>query len=1287
MVIRTLLRSALREIRQSLGRYLAILAIVGLGVGFFAGLRICQPDMMATGQDYLDRQAMFDFQLLSTLGFTQEDVDSFAGMEGVAAACGAVSTDFLTEIEPGQEVVVKAHSLTSGINIPRLRSGRMPEAPNECLADARHLPVDVIGRTLPVSPSNDEDTRELLRYDSYTVVGLAWSPYYLNYERGTSSLGSGSVASFLYIPEEGFDFEAYYEIFLTMEDQETAYSDAYKEQMEAVKTAVETLTGQRAVGRYDTLYNDATKEITDAAREIADGWDEYRTQRADAEKELDDARKELTDGEADYEQGQQDYQQGQQDYQQGRRELEDAQRELEDALQTLEEARQEVADGEQELDDARRELDDGWADYQQGKADAEKELEDALQTLEDGEREYNDGLKEYNDGLKELAGAEARIADAEKEVSEGERQLQAAEAELSSAWRQLQAAQQQLSESKAQLDAGRAQLAQGKTQYDAGLAQYDAGLAQYEQQLQQFEAGKPFMDEEAIAAAQAQLDAAKSQLDAVKAQLDAAKSQLDQSEAQLNAGQAQYDAGLREYQSGYAEYESGETQVSAARRELESGRAELEKGQRELADGREELADAKAQLDGARRELDDGWREYNDGKAEAERELAVALQKLEDGEAEYASGARELEEGREKLADGERELTDAQRELRDAQRKLNDARDQLDRAPGELEDARQELDDGWTEYNDGRADADREFADAEDELRDAEQKLADARADLAELKRPTTYVLTREENTGYVCFGNDTSIVAAISVVFPAFFFLVAALVCMTTMTRMVDEQRTQIGVLKALGYSNAQIMGKYLFYSGTAALAGSGAGFALGSIGLPWIIWEIYGMIYGFAPLKFVFSPALTLLSFAAALVCSMGATWYACRVELNRQASELIRPKTPRAGKRVFLEYITPLWKRLSFLHKVSVRNVLRYRSRLIMMVLGIGGCTALLCTGFGIRDSIAHVADDQFDEITLYDYAVTFQDPQTPASVQTYLDRCGWTEDEALLAYSGGMDITSAVGTKSVHCVISSTGSLEGFLSLHSGKTPLPYPGPGEVVLNVGLAENLDIAAGDAVTLRDDELGDLEVTVSAICDNYVFNYVYLSGETWLEQLGEAPAYNTLFLLAHEGADPYQEGTLLLEDDGVGAVSVNAATRDQVDSMLSRLNYIVLVVVLCAAALAFIVLYNLTNINITERIREIATIKVLGFYQNEVASYVFREITILSVLGALMGLGMGKALHSFVMSQIQIDSMFFASRITPLSYLIAFAMTLLFTTVISFGMRPRLRKIDMAESLKSIE
>ena len=523
-MVKTLLRSALREIRQSMGRYLAILAIVGLGVGFFAGLRACQPDMMVTGVKYLEEHGFYDFRLLSTLGFTNEDVAAFAAREGVEAARGAVFTDFLTEIREGHEVVVKAHSITEDINTLKLSAGRMPEAPNECLGDAKYFLEEDLGRVLPVNGDNSEDTRELLKYGGYTVVGLAWSPYYLNYERGTSSLGSGSVAGFVYIPEEGFDFEAYHEIFLAMADAAEPYSDAYGEQMDAWEPEVEDFLEQRAELRYTTLYDDAMEEIRDAEQEIADGWDDYHREKADAEQELDDAYRELTDGESDYEQGQKDFEQGQVDYEQGRRDYADGRQKVSDAQKELDDAQKEVADGEQELVEARRELDDGWAEYNQAKADAERELADAYQKLLDGEREYADGLAEYNDGLKQLEDAEAEIADGERELQDGQRQLNAAESQLNASWAQLESGRQQLEASRAQLDAGE--------------AQYAAGY----QKLQQAAAASGVPIETLLATPEG-------------IQLTTLRSTLD-------AGWQEYNAGLQEYQYGYAQYQEGAAKVA-----------------------------------------------------------------------------------------------------------------------------------------------------------------------------------------------------------------------------------------------------------------------------------------------------------------------------------------------------------------------------------------------------------------------------------------------------------------------------------------------------------------------------------------------------------------------------------------------------------------------------------------------------------------------------------------------------------------------------------------------------
>ncbi len=1089
-MVTTLLRSTLREIRQSLGRYLAILAIIALGVGFFAGLRMCQPSMLETGIVYLGEHDFYDFRLLSTLGFTEEDAAAFAALDGVNCARGSVYTEFLWKKAADDEVVLLAHALTDGVNTPELTAGRMPETGGECLGDANYFTEADLGMSLQVSDSNADDTRELLAYDTYTLVGLAESPLYLNYERGTASIGGGNVDAFVLLRPDGFDSDTFYDIYLKLADSADAYSDAYQQQIDTIKPQVEALLEERAALRYDTLYSDAMAEIQDGEEELADGWAEYRTERADAEQGLADAKADLEAGESDY--------------------------------------------------------------------------ADALAGYEQGQQDYTDGLQQYEDGMAQLQKAKA-----------------------------------QLDDSKAQLDRAKTSLDEGRSSYEQLEALYASGA----QLAQATGTGTP------------------QQLIAVL---------RSGSSPQLSAA---VDQALQPQGSSVQAFLAGWTA------------AEASIGQ-ELNDAY--LAALLAQLDQARAEYDSGLRQYEAGLTSWQAGMA---------------------------------------ELNDAKAGLDEAKKELDRAPGELVDARVKLDDGWKAYYDGLAEAEQEFVDAEQDLTHGEQELSDARQELSKLKAADTYTLTRMENTGYVCFDNDTSIVAAVSLVFPVFFFLVAALVCTTTMKRMVDEQRTQIGVLKALGYYKRQIIGKYLFYSGSAAVAGCLLGYALGSWGLPLIIWEIYGIMYGFAPLEFVFDPVLAVVSFLAALLCSMGATYLSCYLELAKPAAELLRPKTPKAGKRVFLEYITPLWRRMSFLRKVSIRNVLRYRSRLVMMILGIGGCTALLVTGFGIRDSIASIADDQYSKITLYDYAVYFQDPQTQREADSYLSELGWASDMGILVHSSSVDAFSDTGSHSTMLVIPAGGTVEGFLSLHSGERDIAFPGPGEAVLNTGLAEDLSVEVGDTVSLRSDDLGTLQVTVADTCDNYIFNYIFVAPESCIQQQAREPDYKTLFILAHPDADPYEESVRLTEGEGISSVTVNAADRDRVSSMLSRLDILIVVVVVCAAALAFIVLYNLTNINITERIREIATIKVLGFYQNEVASYVFREIIMLSVAGGLAGLLMGKALHAFVMAQVQVDGMFFPCQIKPLSYLISFALTMLFTWLITWSMRPRLRRIDMAESLKSIE
>ena len=527
---------------------------------------------------------------------------------------------------------------------------------------------------------------------------------------------------------------------------------------------------------------------------------------------------------------------------------------------------------------------------------------------------------------------------------------------------------------------------------------------------------------------------------------------------------------------------------------------------------------------------------------------------------------------------------------------------------------------------------------------------------------------------------------------------LVAALVCITTMNRMVEEQRTQIGVLKALGYGEAAIMSKYMIYSGLAAVTGCVCGFFLGTWAFPEVIWFCYNIMYSADPIFYVFDWKLAVISLIVSLLCSIGTTWLSCRVELNQVAAALMRPKAPRAGKRVLLERVPFIWRRLSFLRKVSLRNIFRYKKRLFMMVVGISGCTALLVTGFGIMDSIADVAARQFREIQTYDIGISLNEDVD----DKMRDRMEGLKSSGVGEYTfvmeKNMDLVTEGGVKSIYLVAGTEAEMEPFLDLHTpGGEKIAYPASGEAVISNKLAEDYKIGIGDMITLRDEDMHSCTARISGVYENYIYNYVHISEDTWLEQMGEEPERKTVYLnlagnpAGQEGAESgfsvHGLSAELMKLDGVLSVTVNADTMERIGNMMASLNIIVVVVILCAAGLAFIVLYNLTNINITERVREIATIKVLGFYKRETAAYVFRENIMLTALGMLLGLGLGYSLHRLVMNEIRVDLIAFHIYVKPVSYLYSALLTLVFGGLVNLFMGGKLESIGMTESLKSVD
>ncbi|WP_303798549.1 FtsX-like permease family protein [Ruminococcus flavefaciens] len=903
-------KNALREIRGTFGRFFAIMAIIALGVGFFTGVRIVTPAMVNTVNEFLDENQFYDYRLLSSIGWEEEDVEDFKSRPEVRYAEGSYTLDILTA--GSREYVLRAHSLTDNINGIRLKEGRLPQNENECVIENGKFKI---GGTITLSEDNSDSVKNALKSDKFTIVGSADSSMYINFERGTTSVGNGEISAFVYLPKEAFDLDVYTEVYVRFAQDLEIYSDEYETFMEGRDKQWEDYCRERADLRFDRLYSEADDKLRDG--------------RAELEKNR--------------------------------------------------------ADGQEKLDKAKSDL-------------------------------------------------------------------------------------------------------------DSGKAQLDEQLAQLEQ---------------------------------IK-----------------DIAPDQYSAGMEQYNAAYADYEKG-------------------------------------------------------------------------------------------LAD----------------------------------------------YESSKADFDKQIADAEAELKKGEN-------DLNSLKKPDIYVLDRNTNIGYACFESDSEIVAQVARVFPVFFILVAALVCMTIMSRMVEEQRTQIGVFKALGYSEGTVMGKFIFYAGLAAIIGCVLGYSLGTYIFPKIIWKTYTLMYIQLPIGYLFDKQLALIALAVSLICSVGVTWFSCRVELSETAASLMRPKAPKAGKRVLLEYVTPVWKRLKFLQKVSIRNIFRYKKRLFMMILGIGGCTALLVTGFGLKDSIAGFAETQYSEIQVADASANLRNvgDVLPEELTNVLNEN--TEDYTLLC-TGAWDLLYGKKVKSVTVnAADSFDNMEKYFDLHTVKgDKLIPPAEGEAIVSHSIAERYGIKKGSMMKLRDENMRELNVKVTGVFENHVYNVVFLGRETMEKQLGESVPVNYAFLNFKEGADTYKTTAALSKNGNITAVMVFADLKERLSKMMSSLDYIVLIVIICAAGLAFIVLYSLTNINITERVREIATIKVLGFFRHETSSYVLRENLALTAFGTVVGLGVGILLHAFVMAQIRVDLVDFSVRILPKSFLFSTLLTFLFNFIVDLFMVLKLERINMAESLKSIE
>lgn len=1346
------------EIRKSKSRFISILLIVALGVAFFSGIQASSPDMRYSGDAYYDESSLMDIKVVGTMGLTSDDVSSIESIDGIESAEGAWSTDVMCGEGQKQKVlhIESINDAVNKLDVQEGRlpekSGEI--FLDSTFASANEYKV---GDKVALREDGDSTLLVTAEY-TVVGTGRSPLYISFNRGNTTLGTGEVNGFGYVLPEDFDQEIYTQIYVTVHGAKGLTSYTDGYENLIAKIKGRVENIADDRCQIRLAAVKADAQEEIDDAQKKLDDGKKEADEKLADAKEELDKGEKDLEDGRQEYEDGKSQLEDAKTELADGKKQLEDAKTELADGKTQLEDAKAQLADGKSQLesaksqlsssksqlDTARSQLDDGWSQVNAAKA----QLADGQAQLDSAQKQVTSGLAELEENQKTLDENKAKLADGKAQLEVGEQQLEAAkqtlttkQSELDQSKAEITAGQQQIESTRTQLNAQKQQITDGLSQVSVGEAQLQEGIsalesakaqltelqsqlatvrASYNAALENPDASQEEIDilaaqvsalEEQEAAVTQQIQASEAQIESQRQQLAATRSelesglaavedglsQLSQKESELNAGLEQITAGQAQIDAGWIQIQEQENTLAASKAEIEAGEQELEKGQKQLKAAKKKLNKAQKEIDSnaetlaaGQAELDANVAKLNDSEAQYASGLEQynsGARQIAENEAKLTSGEQEIAENEAKLADGEKEIADNEKKLADGEKEITDNEKKLQDAVNDLKKGEKDLADGKKEYEDAKKDA-------EDEIAENQQKLDDAKKELEDLEMPEWMVTDREELPEYTDYGDNADRLRNIGQVFPVIFFLVAALISLTTMTRMVEEQRTQIGTLKALGYKKSAIAAKYICYAFFATLLGSVLGMLIGEKIIPYIIITAYGIMYHNVAntISIDYQPGFALIASAASVVCTVGATLFASGKELQETPASLMRPPAPKEGKRVLLERLTFIWKHLSFSWKSTIRNLFRYKKRLIMTVFGIAGSMGLMLVGFGIQDSISDIAAIQYRELQHYDGMVI---EDSDATEEEHAELFEYMKENEQIAHCNRVQMTkisAPKGSSNISIYLFVPESLSEFakdVTLKNRITGETYELTDEgAAISEKTASLLGLKVGDMIPLKK---GDKEykVRVAVITENYMSHYLYMTPRVYEQTFGEKPEYeNIVFTMQEDCKDDLEmAGSRILANPGALSISYTSSLASQVDRMLSTLDAVILVLIVSAGMLAFVVLYNLNNINITERQRELATLKVLGFYDGEVSQYVLRENVILTVLGIMFGAVFGILIHRYVITTVEVDAVMFGRNIKPLSFLYSGILTSIFSIVVNGVMHFKLKTIDMVESLKSVE
>lgn len=1279
-------KGVLRSIRGSLGRFLAIMGIVALGCGFYAGLQMCGPNMRLAADRYYDETQLWDLRVVSTLGFKDADVKRIASTEGVSAAVASHTVDVMARLG-NEQVAVRISSLGSKtattltaadaggrpgggpvVNRLILREGRWPTSAEECVVSADVSGASVNDRVEVLSGGADHDRG--LRVRKLVVVGtVSSSNYVYTGNLGSTSLASGKIEQCLFVTDDAFGEDTpYTDVYLKVSgaDGLQSSSDAYEEKVGEVKGRMEARSGDLSRARQADLKAQAQVTLNEKVKEYQRKRDESYWRLADAKDQLDDAEQRIADGQGKLDEGQREYDEGLATYR-GKRA---------DAERRLSDAQAQIDSGRGELDAQRDRLAAGERAWRQGYDQLSFQLASAGVTAPSAQGyvdELDARLTQAEAAKAQLASLQGQLAQAReatgeanrRRVNEGINELRPKISELEDKRERAQGA----------LDVLRGRRGEAQAQLndlDARIRDTQANIDRLEAERDKL--GPAFSQEQAQSLAAAKAALGKLKDGRLSAQADLSK--LDAAVGEAEATVKTIDEGLATARSSLARLQEAQEQIQ----EAEQGIPQLEAGIGQIQ-GRLPSDDDIAALTSAR---------------DSAQRLADTREVLDEGASQLSSAQKRLDASQAELR---RQRKDAAHQLASAKGRLEAAAGELRRSRDQLAEARVQHDEGLASYTDSKVEVDKRFSKAWQEIQDAQRSID-------EIALPDVYTLDRSQSESAATYQADTKRMDNIANVFPLMFFLVAALVALTTMTRMVDDERVQIGTYKALGYGKARIAGRYLLYALVAAGVGATLGVIVLSQLLPYIIMSAYSIIYAVPPLDLPLPVDWGVALSAAGLGVGVTllTTWVTVYSSLREPPATLMLPRAPKAGRRILLEHVTPIWRRLSFSWKVTARNLFRYKRRLLMTVIGISGCASLLLVGFGLHDSIWDIIDLQYGPIIHYDTTVGLSDASTEldvSAVTDYLGSAGGASDivrvqrESMQATGTGPSTSATSKTHVTVIVPQDSLQVQEAVTFRDRTTDAAVAFDDDAVLvTEKLASLYGIRAGDQLMLFDqDDAGNAigtghALTVTGVTENYVANLVYVGRGAWRSVSPVTPVFSTIFCNVPDAGDVRATVSARLHDmTGVSTVTFSDEVINQYRHVLSVVDMVVVVLIVSAAALAFIVLYNLTNINVEERLREIAALKVLGFTKREVYAYIFREIILLALMGDVAGMLLGIWLERFVITTAEVDYVMFGRSIHALSFVYAFALTLVFSALVMLVMRRKLDRVDMVESLKSVD